>query len=58
MYFPNGGKGNFYALGAQEETLRGIFVIKANDSQSKKLEKGTWRSLGAVEISIDSEFSL
>lgn len=55
MYFPKGGLANYYSIGGGGESLKGIFVVKSNDVETKKLENGKWRSLSAIEIKIDSK---
>lgn len=57
MYF-GGGTGSFYAINADDHTLRGLFVHQSKDKESKKIKKGSWKSICPVICTVDGTSSL
>jgi hypothetical protein len=54
LYFSK-GIGNFYSLDADENTLRGLFILHGKGHQNKKIQNQFWKSISAVSCSVDGQ---
>lgn len=52
MYFGQ-GVGNFYSLDADENTLRGLFILQSTDKEQKKIKNGYWKAMAPVSCSME-----
>lgn len=53
LYF-GAGTGNFYALDAEENTLRGLFILQSLNKESKKVKTGYWKTICPISCTVDS----
>lgn len=53
MYFGQ-GVGNFYSLDADQNTLRGLFILQSTDKNQKKVNNGSWKAMAPTTCTLVS----
>lgn len=53
MYFGQ-GIGNFYSLDADENTIRGLFILQSIDKNQKKVNNGSWKVIAPTTCTLVS----